>query len=84
MRKKEFYLFRNEYWGSDWQEIKSTAYNEEDLALEIAEGYWSDDPTDPDRFEFYIEIKKGRDGEVKMFKITAEANVDFYARKLYW
>lgn len=79
---KQTYYFKNEYYGEDWIRATSFAMDEEAFAEEQAEEYWADDPTNPDDFDFEIEVKRGEDGESKKFKVTAEASVDFYAREI--
>lgn len=73
------YFFKNEYWGDDWQERESTAYDEEAFAEEIAEEWFDSDPDDPWHFEFDIEVKKGETGTPIRYSVKAEARVHFYA-----
>lgn len=74
------YQFRHESWGDDWQDFEDKAWDAESAAEKIAEQYWSDDPSDPHRFEFVVEIKDEKDVITK-FNVTAEASVNFYARE---
>ena len=78
---KYSFQFKNEYYGSDWQDYESDTYYLDSVASEIAEDYWSQDPCDPYRFEFPIEIRRF-DGESQKFNVTAEASVNFYAREI--
>ena len=75
------YFFKHDAWGDEWQQEMSGAYDEEQFAEQVAEEYWSDDPTDPNRFEFKIEVKQGEFGTPKTYIVSAQADVTFYARE---
>jgi hypothetical protein len=50
----------------------------EELATEIAEDFWNDDPSDPTKFKVTVAIR-GRQGGLETFEVTAEVSVDFSA-----
>lgn len=77
--KPKVYYFKSEPWGDEWQCRESHAWDEADLATEVAEEYYSDDPDNPDDFHLDIEVKLGEFGTSKSYQVTAEADVNFYA-----
>lgn len=78
---KRVFYFKHESYGDDWNERDSHAIDLEKFAEEVAEKYWSDDPSDPNNFEFDVEVKRGEFGTSIKFKVTAESYVNFYARE---
>ena len=50
----------------------------EELATEIAEDYWNNDPSDPTKFKLVVCIK-GRQGGIETFNVSADVSVDFTA-----
>lgn len=79
------YQFKHASYGNEWQDFSRTLnpiYDHEDVALELAEEMFSDDPCDPYSFKSEIQVKDDREGVVKTFLITAEASVNFQALEL--
>ena len=75
------WYFKHEYFGDDWQDKWSERWDAEDVAREIAQMIYSDDPCDPYNFHVVVEIKDTQNNERK-FKIYAEADVNFYANEV--
>lgn len=74
---KKFW-FKHESWGKEWQECPGLHYDAEEAAYTIAENDYNDDPKEPWKFRFSVDIK-GEDGEEEHFEIIAEADIRFYA-----
>lgn len=72
--------FKHEYWGEGWQDFTENVFDEEHAAEKIAESSYRDDPCDPSNFDFTIEIKSERG--IKRFNISAQADVNFYAKEI--
>ncbi len=76
---KIYYEFKNEYYGDDWEPFQSSHACLDFVAEEIAERFWSGDPSSPDCFKFEVEVRREGNTESKKFKVTAEADVNFHA-----
>lgn len=54
----------------------------EQVAEQVADEWYHQDPDDPYDFEFDVEVKDGENGEIKKFSVTAEAQVHFSASEV--
>jgi hypothetical protein len=83
--KKE-YEFKHENWGDEWQPFEPKRsryyYDAEDVAREIGEDNYNDEPCDPYRFQFEIEVREVGSSTSKKFSVSAEADVNFYSREI--
>lgn len=82
--KKLAYQFKHPSWGDDWQDIESQwGHNDlEYIAHDIAESYYNDEPCDPYRFDFVVEVRQLGSDISKKFRVSAEADVNFYPREI--
>lgn len=72
------FWFKHEYWGDEWQDFYTDAFDAEHAAQKLAEDHYHDDPCDPRHFDFTVDIKD-ESGKVSRINVTAEADVNFYA-----
>ena len=67
----------------NWEDASeySKFHSEEFIAQDFATYCYYDDPCDPDKFEMTVEVLNDED-EIKVFTVTAEADVNFYVEEL--
>lgn len=53
---------------------------EEFVAEEFAKYYYNQEPCNPDHFEMVVEVLNDEE-EIKVFDVSAEANIDFSAEE---
>lgn len=82
MTPKTTWYFKNEYFGDDWQEFDGVAFDHDGVASEVAENYWREDPFDPEDLDFKISVRKGEDGQIKHFTVSAWTDAVFCAREV--
>ena len=82
--KKYLFEYKHESCGDEWQEYESKWGPDciEDVAYELAENYYNEEPCDPYKFEFVVEVKQFGAYLSKKFRVSAEADVNFYPREI--
>ena len=78
------YEFKHENWGDDWQPYESQWSPNflEEVAHDIAQENYNYEPMDPYQFEFVVEVRLPGSELPKKFRVSAEADVNFYTREI--
>jgi len=82
MKEQEYRYVIKDYTDDDFSKIfTSTSGYLSDIAEEIAEEYWAQDPSDPSNFKCEVGIIDYKD-EPHWFSVYAEASVNFYSSEI--
>lgn len=67
----------------EWEDASkySESIWEDYVAQDFAKYCYNQDPCDPDKFEIIVEVLND-ENEIKVFTVSAEADIDFYAEEL--
>lgn len=66
----------------EWQDYVGTSWYSDEVAQNISEHYYNDDPGDPHLFELLVFVRQGKDGIVKAFRTTAHTTVNFHTEEV--